>query len=219
MGVTGRLATGRLLACVCTAALIGLVATPARASTTCSKLPGRTIVKDADWRVFDKSKEGVRRYKNTVRHSLRVCRRGTTTVRQVAAWTDSKEDSTKVEHKKIVGDWAAIAGRYTTGVAAGTFVQVIHLSAFSRTRIEGPLADRLTALHLSAAGSAAVETLASGIPSLDAYDRTGRRTLATGSFSEAWIGGNQLQWREPSGIRAVPLDGPATNDPEAFADF
>lgn len=184
---------------------------------TCSKMPGKTIVRDTNWRIFDKSKKGIRRYKGTVRHSIRACRRGTSAAKQVATWTDSNEDRTSIAQSRIVGDWTAIAGEYRTGVAAGTYIQVVHLPIPSRTRIEGPLADRLTGLHLSAAGSVAVETLAAGIPALDVYDRAGRRTLAMGNFSEVWIGGDTLHWRDPQGVRSALLDGPAANDVDTFA--
>lgn len=214
MGSLRHLSSGLAVAAI----VVAGAAAPAQAET-CTKQKGRTIVKDANWRVFDRSKKGVRRYEGTVRHSIRACRRGTVSNKQVAAWTDSNEDRTRVEHSRIVGDWVALAGQYRTGVAEGTYVQVVHLPVPSRTRIEGPLADRIAALHLSAAGSIAVETLAAGIPALDVYDRAGRRTLAMGDFSEVWIGGDTVYWRDSQAIRSETLDGPAANDVEAYASL
>lgn len=189
----------------------------ADAATTCSAQPGRTIIRNAEWRVFDTSKKGVRQYAGTVRHSIRACRRGTTDVKRVAAWTDSYEDRTHVTQARIVGQWAAFGGEYVTGIAAGTFVQVVHLPVPSRTRIEGPLAEKLTALQLSYNGSIAVETRAQGIRSLDVYDRKGRRTLAMGGIRESWITGDNVYWNESDGMHTTALDGPAANELEIFA--
>lgn len=213
MGGLRQLSLGLTFAAVAAAAL----APTAMAGETCSKQSGRTLVKDAHWRVFDKPKKGVRRYAGTVRHSIRVCRRGGSVAKQIAAWTDSREDRTWVDNGTIAGDWAVIGGEYRTGVAAGTYAQVVLLTTPSRRRIEGPLADRVTDIHLSPFGAVAFETTAAGIPSLDVYDGAGRRTLAMGEFSEVWIGGDTVFWRDPGAIRSARLDGPATNDVDTFA--